>query len=183
MLRGGYAMKKHRMITALVLVLVLLLAHTGGFAAAAPARMIPSKAVETGPDPDKALWLEMKAAAKPYQAEMRALDNSMKALSSELSTETEAARIRIKNMLSASITQQQLTHVNDQLAQLKRVVKAADADVGRLSQEMTALLGRKSDLDMNGMIACFEDAIAIQKDRLTLLSEAVELVKAIASEA
>ena len=175
-------MKSHRMVPALALLLILVLASAGGLAATAPERTLPSNAAVTGPFQDTARWLEMNAAAKPCQAEMRNHQKELKTLQEELSLEVEAARVRIKDLLSAAITAEQLALVNDHLGELKDIVDTVKADIGRLGNEMTVLRGRQTDLDLEGMIACFAEAIAIQEDRLTLVSDAAALVKAIASD-
>ncbi len=69
----------------------------------------------------------------------------------------------------------------DQLISLRDLNAEIQASVGILGQEMTILRGFTEDLDMDGMIQSFEDAIEVQEQRIGLVETALTLVRSIAA--
>ena len=148
---------------------------------AAPPTVIPSA---TGADPsssDKQLFLEMKAAAKPYQAAMRENSKALDQLKKTLTIEVAASRIRIQELQEISVTKTESDLLADQLTTLRALIEEIQTNVGILGQEMTILRGFTEDLDMDGMIQSFEDAIEVQEQRIELVEAALALVRAIAA--
>ncbi|MBP7403034.1 MAG: hypothetical protein KBA30_10505 [Clostridia bacterium] len=177
-------MRSARYIPITLLVLVLCIALTSGFAFVAPKKTVPSVDPKFTAEPsstdEQDLFLAMKAAAKPFQAVMRENSQTFTALREQLVADVETARIRIEEFLSTAITADQLALIESQLSSLRDLNDRIEADVGDLGAEMTILRGRNTDLDMDGMIAAYEAAIQIQNGRIALAEEAIALVNAIA---
>ena len=172
-------MKHRRKTTILALAVALCLLIPGGLANAASGN--PSNPGQALKDTRQA-WLEIKAAALPLQGAMRSNQQAYQGLCGELSLEAGYARLRIKNLLAAAITNEELALLRKQLDSLKAIIEDVRAERGSLGREMALLRGRKADLDKEGIAAAFTNAIAVQAARITLVSHAVELVKAIAAD-
>ncbi len=148
---------------------------------AAPPTAIPSASGVGPSSSEQQLFLEMKAAAKPFQATMRENSKELNLLIGTLSVEVAAARVRIQGLLEIAVTETESGLLAEQLDSLKTLTAEIRANTGILGQEMTILRGFTEDLDMDGMIQSFEDAIAVQEQRIELVHSALDLVRAIAA--
>ncbi len=147
---------------------------------AAPPTVIPS-ATGVGPSSEQQLFLEMKAAAKPYQATMRENSKELEQLKETLAIEVAASRSRIQGLQEISVTKTESDLLADQLTSLRALITEIQTNVGILGQEMTILRGFTEDLDLDGMIQSYEDAIEVQEQRIGLVETALTLVRSIAA--
>jgi len=112
---------------------------------------------------------------------MRENSKELNLLIGTLSVEVAAARVRIQGLLEIAVTETESGLLAEQLDSLKTLTAEIRANTGILGQEMTILRGFTEDLDMDGMIQSFEDAIAVQEQRIELVHSALDLVRAIAA--
>lgn len=147
---------------------------------AAPPTVIPS-ASGVGPSSEQQLFLEMKATAKPFQAEMRLNSQTLEQLRQTLTSEVAALRVRIIGLQEISVTKAESNQLAEQLATLKALTAEIQANVGILGQEMTLLKRFIKDLDLEGMILSYEDAIEVQNQRIDMVEDALDLVREIAA--
>ena len=147
---------------------------------AAPPTVIPS-ASGVGPSSEQQLFLEMKATAKPFQAEMRLNKQTLEQLQQTLTSEVAALRVRIEGLQEISVTKAESTQLSSHLATLKELTTKIQDNAGILGQEMTLLRGFTEDLDLDGMILSYEDAIEVQNQRIEMVTDALDLVREIAA--
>ncbi len=133
------------------------------------------------PDPQQRLFLEMKALAKEYEAQMRAHHQALQKRRTALKKAIAAADDRLGLLAGAALTQQEHATLVDQLQQLRALTAAIEANQGQLGAEMTILRGRSDELDKEAMIANYEAALAVQAQRLQLVDDARALVDALAA--